>query len=383
MSKIIKEETTKPEQLRESQTKKLLALINKFRSLQKKAAEADHPLFREFNSLCSTATDLIGETIAINDNNINKIVYNYRLIEQLNNHIIELKNQYNKDKKKLTESLGSAYLHVEEISERLQTDANRLNEMLEDRVNDLLRENSSLKQIARSNLKESQLKTDFLNVLTHELRTPLNAIIGYSQIIKNGIYGPVNESIDNDVDAINKNGKHLLTLINQMLDFAKYGSGKIQIDRRKVSLENLFDSVIKQLNSLIAAKPIQFHIIQKEGVENGFFDRDRIFQVLTNLVGNAIHHTEQGFIKLISDYEEKNRVLILKCEDSGIGISAENMERVFEPFQQVHREKSSKETGTGLGLAICKKIVELHNGTIVMEARKDGGTVVTIRLPQR
>lgn len=383
MPKTSEKPASKPEELRQSQTKRLMELIEGFERLQKEALREETPHSEEFVKLCSSAKDLVGDSIAINDSNINKIVYNYNLIEQLNNHILDLKSEYSQDRKKLTESLGSAYLHVEEIAESLQTDANKLNAMLEERVNDLLKENSSLKQIAKSNLKESQMKTDFLNVLTHELRTPLNAIIGYSQIIKNGVYGPVNESVENDVDAINKNGKHLLTIINQMLDFAKYGAGKIQIDRRKVSIEHLFDSVIKQLNSLIAEKPIQFQIILKEGLDTGFFDKDRMFQVLTNLVSNAIAHTERGYVKLISEYDEARRELILICDDSGVGLSENEMERVFDPFQQVHRKFSSKETGTGLGLAICKKIVELHNGTIRMMARTEGGTRVVMRLPQR
>lgn len=368
--------------IKDEHSKKILDAIRDFEYLGNHHKNLNHPLYSQFSAMCEQAEDLLRDVIEANQSTLNKMFYNYRVIEQLTEQLDEMRQSYREDRKKLTESLGSAYLAAEESTNQLKTDTEELNRKVQERVNELTAENTELKQVARANIKESQLKSEFLNILSHELRTPLNAIIGYSQIILNGIYGPVNESIENDIEAINKNGKHLLKMFNQMLAYAKYGSGKVDIQRQEVYIETFLEAVIKQLNSLIQSKPIQFQLLVKEGLSTGFFDRDKIFQVIINLVDNAIKHTEKGLITLTADFNEETQELILGVEDTGIGIKKEDVPKVFDPFHQVNKT-NSKESGTGLGLTITKQIVEHHKGRVEMHSQLGEGTRVNIFIPQR
>lgn len=375
--------SAKEPKIDESINKKLMDISNEIMTLQGNEANINHPLYHEFSKICDKVINLIQKSVQANQSYIFQINYNYKLIEQLNKHVLDLKTHYNADKKKLTESLGAAYLQAEQMATALSENTENLNRISEEKINQLMAENQELKNVAKENIKESQLKSEFLNVLSHELRTPLNAIIGYSQIIKNGIYGPVNESISNDIDSINKNGKHLLKMVNQFLDYAKFSSNKAKITIVSVDLEFLLESVIRQLNSLIEDKPINFHVIIDEEIETVYFDKDRIFQALFSIVDNSIKHTEKGDITFRAEMESQDNqnILIIKVEDTGAGIEKDELDNIFNPFHQVHHT-INKAKGTGLGLAITKKIIELHKGDIFIDSVVNQGTTVTIKLPQ-
>lgn len=367
----------------ESINKKLMDISNEIMALQSNEANINHPLYHEFSKICDNIINLIQKSVQANKSYIFQVNYNFKLIEELNKSVNEIRAHYNEDKKKLTESLGAAYLQTEQMAKELTANTESLNKLSQEKIDQLLAENQELKNVAKENIKESQLKSEFLNVLSHELRTPLNAIIGYSQIIKNGIYGPVNESIDNDIDSINKNGKHLLKMINQFLDYAKFSSNKAKVTKVNVELEFMLESVIRQTNSLIEEKPINFHVIIDEDIKNVVFDKDRVFQALFSIVDNAIKHTEKGDITLRATLtlKDSTNYLQLTVEDTGSGIEKDELKNIFDPFHQVHHT-INKAKGTGLGLAITKKIIELHDGRIEIESIVNEGTKVHIFLPQ-
>jgi signal transduction histidine kinase len=344
----------------------------------------------DWQEKCQYFLSLINQSVEVNQVYQTKIDFNFKLITQLNQSIAELKTNYNNERKKLTESLGSVFLQTKgdgskamDFSKSPEAEKTML-ALAHLRIAELLKESSELKRVARENIKESQLKTDFLNNLSHELRTPLNAIIGYSQIIKNGTYGPINESIDRDIDAINKSGKHLLRMINQMLEFSKMGSGKIKLKKEHVFIESFIESVVTQLNSLIIDKRLQYKIVVEEKLYSAEFDRDRIFQVVSNMIDNAIKHTAEGFIIIRVETVDIKSVknIRISVEDTGIGIPEDQIPNLFRAFHQIPENNiKSKAKGTGLGLAISKKIIELHDGHIGIESKKGKGTTIFFTIP--
>jgi signal transduction histidine kinase len=226
------------------------------------------------------------------------------------------------------------------------------------------------------------LKSSFLANMSHELRTPLNSIIGFTEIILEGIDGPLTEFMDGDLKIIRKNGKHLLSLINDVLDMAKIEAGRMSLTYERFLLHELLKDVIDITTSLAHDKQLYLRI-ESEGTEEAelFADRIRLRQVLINLVGNAIKFTETGGVTLRS--EQKDGKLWLKVIDTGIGIPPENLETVFEYFSQVDTSTTRKIGGTGLGLPISRRLVELHNGRLWAESNGiDGkGSTFILALP--
>lgn len=212
-----------------------------------------------------------------------------------------------------------------------------------------------------------RLKSSFLANMSHELRTPLNSILGFTEVMLEGLDGPLTPNMDNDLKLINKNGQHLLLLINDVLDMAKIESGKLNLIIEKFSVQEIFEEVINITSPLANEKKLTLKVDTKSdnNVEVNA-DRTRIRQVMINLVNNALKFTEKGKI-IIRAIREENNVLI-SVKDSGIGISPEHLESVFSEFTQVDSSTTRKAGGTGLGLPISRKLIELHGGKIWAES---------------
>ncbi|HNB52132.1 MAG TPA: ATP-binding protein, partial [Anaerolineales bacterium] len=224
------------------------------------------------------------------------------------------------------------------------------------------------------------LKSSFLANMSHELRTPLNSIIGFTEIILEGIDGPLTEFMEGDLKIIQKNGKHLLSLINDVLDMAKIEAGRMSLTYERFMLRELLDDVIDITTSLAHDKQLYLRIDSTDTDEIELVaDRIRLRQVLINLVGNAVKFTETGGVTLRS--ERKDGKLWLKVIDTGIGIPPEKLETVFEYFSQVDTSTTRKAGGTGLGLPISRRLVELHNGQLWSEssgAAGEGSTFILV-----
>ena len=230
-------------------------------------------------------------------------------------------------------------------------------------------------------LKEvDRLKSEFLANMSHELRTPLNSIIGFSRVILKGIDGPLNDMQHTDLSAIHESGKHLLNLINDILDLSKIEAGKMELFFEPVDLTKVVDGVLSTAIALVKDKaielqkdfPVDFPTVQA--------DERRIRQVILNIVGNAAKFTEEGFISISGRQKDENEVVI-SIEDSGIGIPKEKHHTVFSEFQQVDSSSTRSYGGTGLGLPVSKKFVEAHGGRIWFESQVDVGTTFHFILP--
>ena len=226
-----------------------------------------------------------------------------------------------------------------------------------------------------------RLKGEFLANMSHELRTPLNSILGYTEVILMGIDGPLNDEMTEDVDAIHKNGKHLLRLINDILDLTKIEAGRLKLEQEEVYLAPLFDDVrTNNMGYFHKQKTdIDFRVKVFDEDMRVYADRVRLTQILNNLVSNAAKFTDDGFVEMRA-YREDDWVC-MEVEDTGIGIEDDDLETVFERFRQVDGSNARRAEGTGLGLAITKHLVEMHGGHLEVHSEPGKGSIFSAYFP--
>ncbi|MGA2617339.1 MAG: PAS domain S-box protein [Thermoguttaceae bacterium] len=224
-------------------------------------------------------------------------------------------------------------------------------------------------------------KSDFLANMSHELRTPLNAVIGFSEgLLERTDIHPLNEHQKDRLEKIKTSGEHLLQLINGMLDIAKAESGKIDLQITTFDVEPVVREVVAMAESLVKDKSaVHFSLDLEEHLPPITSDRDKIRQILANLLSNAIKFTERGSIALRA--RRKNGSLLLSVEDTGAGIPAECLDRLFERFYQGEPKKHRALKGTGLGLAISKAFAALLGGTLTVESVEGQGSTFTLTVP--
>jgi signal transduction histidine kinase len=237
-------------------------------------------------------------------------------------------------------------------------------------------------EVANERLKElDRLKSDFVSNVSHELRTPLTAIKGAVDLILREVPGPLNEKQIHYLARVRSNTQHLAGLINDVLDLSKIEEGKIELQAARVSLGGLVHEVMEILRPMAAEKPIELEVITLEPSILVWADRDKITQVLTNLIGNAIKFTPPHGRVTVSSASNDTDWVRVSVSDTGTGISADQRERIFEKFYQIAGNGGPKPKGTGLGLSISKALVELHGGKIWVESEPNGGSNFCFTLP--
>ncbi|MGD9879936.1 MAG: GAF domain-containing protein [Reyranella sp.] len=225
----------------------------------------------------------------------------------------------------------------------------------------------------------SQHKSQFLANMSHELRTPLNAILGYTEMMVDGLYGPVGEKAQGVLERVQSNGKHLLGLINDVLDLSKIEAGQLVLAMEHYSAADMVATVLSATESLARAKGLELASTVPPDLPMGIGDARRLAQVLLNLVGNAIKFTDQGKVEIrVARVGDRFEIAVV---DTGLGIAPDDQKRIFDEFQQVDNTSTRKKGGTGLGLSISRRIVELHGGRITVESEVGKGSTFTIALP--
>jgi signal transduction histidine kinase len=225
----------------------------------------------------------------------------------------------------------------------------------------------------------SKHKSQFLANMSHELRTPLNAILGYSELIIDNVYGEPSEKMRGVLERVQSNGRHLLGLINSVLDLSKIEAGQLTLTINDYSLKQVVQSVFVAVESLATTKRLALKVDLPAALPPGRGDEQRITQVLLNLVGNAIKFTEAGEVAIAASAE--NGAFTVAVRDSGPGIAVADQTRIFEEFQQADNSTTRSKGGTGLGLAISKRIIEMHGGRILVDSELGHGSTFTISLP--
>jgi signal transduction histidine kinase len=246
-----------------------------------------------------------------------------------------------------------------------------------------LRLTEELQKRAKELEKLDRLKSSFLANMSHELRTPLNSILGFADVILEGIDGPLTDYMENDLKLIQKNGQHLLHLINDVLDMAKIESGKMNLNLEKFFLNEIFVDVFNITSSLAGEKMLSVSVETDSETEIELLaDRIRLRQVMINLVNNAIKFTEKGGKISVNAHRKGNHVLI-RVHDTGLGIPSTHLESIFQEFTQVDTSTTRKVGGTGLGLPISRKLIEMHGGRIWAESTgvSGEGSTLIVDLP--
>jgi signal transduction histidine kinase len=232
---------------------------------------------------------------------------------------------------------------------------------------------------SRQLAEASQHKSQFLANMSHELRTPLNAILGYTELMADGAYGEPSEKMLGILKRLESNGKHLLGLINDVLDLSKIEAGQLELELSDYSVQDIAQTVRSTLEPLAADKKLAFKVEMAPELPPGRGDGRRLTQVLINLVGNAIKFTDAGEVAIKA--EADNGAFYVSVRDTGPGISAADQTKLFQEFQQADNTITRKKGGTGLGLAISKRIVEMHGGKIWVESQPGHGSTFAFTLP--
>ncbi|TYQ31223.1 hybrid sensor histidine kinase/response regulator [Pseudanabaena sp. UWO310] len=239
--------------------------------------------------------------------------------------------------------------------------------------------------------KETTLKEKLLSVVSHELRTPLNAILGFSDCLKEEVFGSINPKQLEAIQVINSSGDHLLNLVNNMIDLSMLEAGEFKLTIEPMSLAALCQTCLGCVAKIAVPKRIKVESKIQEGIPSMILDERRIFQALMHLLNNAVKFTpENGHIILEltcenqPDYQRESNFTTpvrISVTDSGIGIATEDLHRIFQPFKQVDTGYSRKYDGMGLGLTFVKKIIELHGGSVEATSELGVGSRFTISLP--
>lgn len=271
-------------------------------------------------------------------------------------------------------SIGTDITELKKAQQELEKYKTHLEELVKERTHELEEANQKLKELDR-------LKSMFIASMSHELRTPLNSIIGFSSILLSEWLGPLNDEQKLNIATINRAGKHLLALINDVIDVSKIEAGVIDIIYEDFELSELIIEAIKNFENDIAQKglnlisdilPVKMHT-----------DRRRLFQCLMNLLSNSVKYTEKGFIKISCNLIKQNTDFVeIAVEDSGIGIKEDNLRKLFIPFQRFETPYKIKIPGTGLGLYLTKKIVtDILKGDIIVESKYGVGSKFVLKIP--
>jgi signal transduction histidine kinase len=238
-------------------------------------------------------------------------------------------------------------------------------------------------QVKKQLEQADRVRSDFIATVSHELRTPLNSIIGFAKLLLNQRVGPLNQIQQTDLALIYDSAKHLLSLVNNILDLSKIEAGKIRLDMDWISVEEIIVGVIASTYILIEGNPVELREEIEPGLPRIYVDRERIRQVVINLLSNAAKFTHAGAISLriYKIIEKEQEFVCFAVKDTGIGISKEDMTKIFEPFRQVDNATSRRAEGTGLGLPISQRLVQLHGGRIWVESKIGQGSTFYFIIP--
>ena len=232
---------------------------------------------------------------------------------------------------------------------------------------------------SRQLAEASKHKSQFLANMSHELRTPMNAILGYTELILDNIYGEPTEKMRGVLIRVQSNGKHLLGLINDVLDLSKIEAGQLTLSLADYSVKDIVHNVFSSVESLAKNKKLALTIDLPPKLPAAHGDERRLTQVLLNLVGNSIKFTDKGEVAIKA--EAANGSFTLSVRDTGPGIAEADQRKIFEEFQQADSSTTKEKGGTGLGLAISKRIVEMHGGRLWVDSRLGQGSTFSFNVP--
>jgi two-component system, NtrC family, sensor kinase len=277
------------------------------------------------------------------------------------------------------DELGGLADDLNRMAASLQASVQGLEQKVEERTRELRQVLAELSRKGRQLEVASQHKSEFLANMSHELRTPLNAIIGFSQVLRQGLFGPVNAKQEEYLDDILSSGHHLLSLINDVLDLSKVEAGQVELEVASFSLREALERGVVMVREPASNRGVALALELAPDVDLVEGDERRLHQVVFNLLSNAVKFTPEGGSIVVASARVDGEVQV-SVTDTGPGIVAEDRERIFEEFHQTDVGVQQRE-GTGLGLALSKRLVELHGGRIWVESEHGHGSCFVFTLP--
>jgi len=267
------------------------------------------------------------------------------------------------------------------LYEQLKAASDELQARVQAATAELATQNELLRRQAIELEQASRLKSQFLANMSHEFRTPLNAILGYTHMLLQGVAGDLLPAVKRQLQRIDSNGRHLMTIINEILDITRIEAGKMPMQLSEFNLNELVPEVMTELDPVISRSKLTVAPRLRPDLPTIYSDRQKVKQIIVNLLSNALKFTHEGGIQITVGYNPAERTASVAVADTGIGISPENHEKIFEDFRQVDDSPSRQYGGTGLGLAICRRLATALGGRITLESTMGVGSTFTLTIP--
>jgi len=274
------------------------------------------------------------------------------------------------------EALEKAHLY-----EQLKQASDELERKVLAATGDIAQQNELLRRQAIELEQASALKTQFLANMSHEFRTPLNAMLGYTSMLLQGVAGNIEPSIRRQLLRIESNGRHLLTIINEILDISRIEAGRMPLQISRFKIPELVGEVKAELEPIIMRSKLTVTMQIDRDLPPVSSDRQKVKQILLNLLSNALKFTHHGSVAIVARRDARDRTLQLSVADTGIGIASADQDRVFEDFRQLDNSPTRAYGGTGLGLSICRRLAQMLDGRISLESAVGRGSTFTLTLP--
>jgi len=278
----------------------------------------------------------------------------------------------------LTEAIEKARLY-----EQLKQASVELERKVQEATAELAEQNELLRRQHIALEQASALKSQFLANMSHEFRTPLNAILGYTHMLLNNVTGQVTDPQRKSLTRIDSNAKHLLALINDILDITRIEAGRMPLNATTFRVSELFDEVQSELEPIIKRSNLTVSTRQRANVPSVRSDRQKVKQIVLNLLSNALKFTPGGSVTMTASYDLRRREVAIAVKDTGVGIPNDDQAKVFEDFRQLDSSPARGYGGTGLGLSICRRLANMLGGTIDLESEPGRGSTFTLRLPAK
>jgi signal transduction histidine kinase len=278
----------------------------------------------------------------------------------------------------LTEAMEKALLY-----EQVKRHSEELREKVREATAELAGQNELLRRQALELEQASALKSQFLANVSHELRTPLNAIMGYTHLMLEGVSGAINPAQQDKLTRVDANARHLLAVINDLLDITRIESGKMPVQAERILLSELIDEVMTEVEPVIAGTRLAVTRDLSPDLPEIETDRQKVKQIVINLLSNALKFTPEGSISIRLEHHTPAGEISIAVTDTGIGIADENQKTIFEAFEQANSSYARRQGGTGLGLTICRRLASLLDGRIALASRLGEGSTFTLYLPAK
>ncbi len=267
------------------------------------------------------------------------------------------------------------------LYEQLKQASDELERKVQAATADIAHQNELLRRQAVELEQASALKSQFLQHMSHEFRTPLNAMLGYTSMLLQGVAGEVEPGVRRHLGRVESNGRHLLTIINEILDISRIEAGRMPLQVSTFKIADLINEVRAELEPIIIRSKLSITVRLSRDLSPISSDRQKVKQILLNLLSNSLKFTHHGGITIRARRNRKERIVTLSVADTGIGIDPNEHDKIFEDFRQLDNSPTRAYGGTGLGLSICRRLAQMIDGRITVQSQPGAGSTFTLTLP--